>query len=179
MSGRGDGPRHVLDSGWVLGQAGAVPATAAPRGGASRPWSAAVSPLCACSDPGSAVLCPAQLAQTPHPVPGLLLAPLPVNGYMWAPDGNAFPGDGVPVPREALDRPRAAFTWHPGVAPPDPCNPGPLAPLPADVGPSGWSPMIDEAGAAAGCRCGSTRAGAALGRHHPHPSVGPLGSPRS
>lgn len=42
-------------------------------------------PLSACSDPDSAVLCPTQLAQIPHPAHGLLLAPLPGHGCVVPP----------------------------------------------------------------------------------------------
>lgn len=69
---------------WVLGQAGAVP----------RLWRAAVSPLCACSDPGSAVLCTVPLARTPHPRHGLLLASVLGTGSVWSAHGNAFLGVG-------------------------------------------------------------------------------------
>lgn len=156
----------------------AVPTMAGHLGGMPRVWSAAVSPLYACSDPGSAGLNPTPSA---WPSPGPTLR----EWLRVVRPGECLPWGWDACPREALAwggggaRTRAAFTWHPGVAPPDPCNPGPLASLPADMGPSGWSPTVGEAVAAAGCRHGNARAGAPLGRHHPHPSVGPLGSPWS
>lgn len=171
----------VLDRGWVLGQAGAMPAMAAHQGGAPRLWRAAVLPPCACSDPSRAALCPAQLAWTSYPVHGLLLAARPENGYMWSAHGTAFLGDGMPAPaRHWLEdgggaKLGAAFTWPSGVALPDPRHPGPLASLPTNMGPSGWPPTVDEAAMAVGCRHGNPGARAPLGGHHPNPSVGPLG----
>lgn len=75
-------------------------------------------PLCAWSDLVSAVLCPVGWSRS-HTHAGVLLAPLPGRGTVGGPREKAFPGNRVPVPKEAL----AAFTWHLGVAPPDPCHP--------------------------------------------------------
>lgn len=44
------------------------------------PCQSGVTPLCACSDPISTVLCRTQLAQIPHPVCGFQPAPLPGHG---------------------------------------------------------------------------------------------------
>lgn len=56
-----------------------------------------LSPLCACLDPGSAVLCP-KWPQTPLPVHGLLLAPPPRAWLCVVPPGEHFPWGWCPYP---------------------------------------------------------------------------------
>lgn len=169
----------VLDRGWVLGQAGAVPAMAAYQGGTPRLWRAAVLPPCACSDPSRAALCSAGLDLIPSAWPSS--GCLPREWLYVVCPWDCFPWGWDACPSEALAggwggaKLGAAFTWPSGAALPDPCHPGPLASLPTNMGPSGWPPTVDEAAMAAGCRHGNPGARAPLGGHHPNPPVGPLG----